>query len=340
MTRWLFLGALIFAATSASADRWFGSVSASCDSFANCSATPTMPDQPADSASVYLRRGGKANAPVEIYIHVNKPVEGGVTIRFAFGQTTLELPAGDVLTRQKKGDRIAGYWIAEGRVAEVLAALRKVDTARMSIAVAGQEQSLLVMLDGLDNALRFIDERQGRGGAQDALIDRGDRSPADAAAPKPLPAHDAWPKEIVRIFTREKCEGVTTFAELAAGFVATPAPGRELWQIACAGGNYNIHFLSIEIRNGDPKTARLLTLPTRSRPRPDSVVTNPTWWDARKELWAFERGRSAGDCGTVVRYRWTERGFTLVDERSKDDCDGRFDDPWTKWPAVKSPRKR
>jgi len=335
----LLLGALMLA-SPACADHWFGAVNAACDSFAACSATPNMPDQPADSASLYLRRAGTANAPVEIYIHVNKPVAAGVPIRFAFGQTAIELPAGDVQTR-REGDRATGYWIAESRVAELLAAMRKVDVARLTIPVGGQPQDLAVTLEGLDDALRFFDQRQGRTGAQDALIEAGARLAADAAAPKPLPARDAWPKQIERIFKRERCEDrLATFDDLTTGFIAAPARGRALWQIPCAGSNYNIHFLLIEIRDGDPKTARRLSFPTRSRARADSVVTNPVWWDARKELSAFERGRAHGDCGTVARYAWSARGFVLIDERAKDDCDGRFDDPWTKWPAVKSGRGR
>ena len=42
----------------------------------------------------------------------------------------------------------------------------------------------------------------------------------------------------------------------------------------------------------------------------------------------------------TFRYRWTERGFALADERRKEDCDGKFDDPWTRWPATKAKLRR
>src|SRR5690348_8714343 len=169
-------------ASPAWAEHRFGSISAGCDSFAACSATPNMPDKPADSASIYLRRAGTANAPVEIFIHVNKPVAAGVPIRLAFGQTAIELSAADVRTRRETtGDRITGYWVAESRAAELLTALRKVDVARLTMPVGGEPQDLPVTLDGLDDALRFFDERQGRNGAQDALIETGTRPAAGAA---------------------------------------------------------------------------------------------------------------------------------------------------------------
>ena len=331
------------AASPARAERWFGSVSASCDSFGECFATPDSPDRPADSALLHLLRSGKANAPLEFHVTVNKPVEGGVAIRLETEQGVIALAAGsDVLTRRETyngRDYLMGYFIADARATELLAMLRRATSARIVIAVAGEPQTITVNLNGLDEALRYFDEHQGRTGAQDALIEKGPRKPADAAAPRPLPAKDAWPREIAAIFAREKCEDeIATFDSLKEGFVAAPAPGRELWQIPCAGGNYNILFTLVEVRNGDMKSARALRFPTRLHKRSDSVLVNPSWWDARKELWAFEHGRAFGDCGTVTRYRWTPAGFSLLDQRRKDDCDGKSADPWTKWPVAKSRR--
>jgi len=68
------------------------------------------------------------------------------------------------------------------------------------------------------------------------------------------------------------------------------------------------------------------------------VLVNPVWWDARNEIWAFHRNRSFGDCGTVARYRWAARGFVLIDERRKEDCDDKFVDPWTRWPVTRPGR--
>lgn len=335
---------LLCLAPPAHADRWFGSVTVSCESFGLCVLFPAMPDPPGDSASIHVERSGQANAPVEILVRVNKPVEGGVPIRLEFGETVFDLkPGTDVQTRrdERDGARVIGYWIAAPRVAEVLAAMRRVDTGHLKITIAGQteEQDRLILLDGMDVALRYLDEWQGRAGAQDALLDKGPRAPADTPAPKPLPKKAEWPKEIARIFKRQNCEETLwTFEEMTRGSIAAVAPDRALWQIACAGGNYNVHFIFVEVRNGDPKTARSLDFPTRPGKRPGSVVTNPLWWYARKELWAFERYHSHGDCGLVTRYRFEGRGFKLIDQRRKDDCDGKFDDPWTRWPIVKVKR--
>jgi hypothetical protein len=332
----------LLAPAPAHADRWFGSVYLGCGSFGDCLVSPEMPDPPGDSASLQLQRSGKANAPVEIFMHVNKPIEGGAPVRLEFGETAFDLAPGDVVTRREKtpsGERLRGYWVAEARVSEVLAAMRRVDIGHLKIMIGGDNQDRLILLDGLDNALRNLDERQGRAGAQDALIDKGARVSADTAAPKPLPARAAWPKEIERIFKREKCDDrLATFDELADGSIAAMDGGHELWQIACAGGNYNTHSIMVDVRNGDMKTARTIDFPTRMRKRPDGVVTNASWWYARKELWAFERYHSHGDCGLVARYLWTARGFTLENQRRKEDCDSKFDDPWTSWRAVKSGR--
>lgn len=346
----LSLACLVALSLPARADRWFGSITASCDSFGLCGLFPEMPDPPGDSASLQIDRAGKADAPVEIRIYVNRPIEGGTPIRLELGAQTFDLkPGTDVLTRRMTHDgreRTTGYWIAAPRVGEVLAAMRKTDTGHLKITITDfygktQDQDRLILLDGLDNALRYLDERQGRAGAQDALIDQGPRPAADTAAPKPLPPRTEWPKEIARIFKREKCEDrLATFEELAAGSIAALSGDRELWQIACAGGNYNILFIFVEIRNHDPRTAHTLTFPTRRGRGRAGVLTNPVWWYGHKELWAFERHHSHGDCGQVARYRWTGRDFTLVDERRKEDCDSHFTDPWTTWAVTKAKRGR
>jgi len=337
-------------AAPAHADRWFGKITASCDSFGLCGLFPEMPDPPGDSASLQIARAGKADAPVEIRIYVNRPVEGGAPIRLELGDVAFDLkPGTDIVTRRATQDgkeRTVGYWIAAPRVGEVLAALRKTSTGHLKITITSfingetQAQDRLILLDGLDEALRYLDERQGRAGAQDAIILKGPRAAADVAVPKPLPARAQWPKEIERIFKRNNCEDrLATFEELQQGSIATPSAGHELWQVPCAGGNYNILFLGIDIRNADPKTARQLFFPTRLHRRATRVLTNPVWWDSAKEIWAFERGHSQGDCGTVVLYRWTGRGLALVNERQKEDCDGTFTDPWTTW-AKTQPKRR
>ena len=330
-------------ASPAHADRWFGSVAVTCDSFAECGLWPDMPEPPADPALLFLLRTGTANAPLQVVVRVNKPVEGGVPIRLTLGEATFELqPGTDVLTRRESFngvEHLTGYSIAPNRVDALLAAMRQANRGRLRLAVAGAPQEREIRLDGMDEALRYVDERQGRNGAQDALIDKGAREPADAAAPKALTARDTWPKPIARIFKREKCEErLATFDELSTGFVAMPAPGRELWKIPCAGGDYNILFILIDVRNGNAKTARVLTFPTQLRKRPSNVLVNPVWWDARNEIWAFHRNRSFGDCGTVARYRWAARGFVLIDERRKEDCDDKFVDPWTRWPVTRPGR--
>src|SRR5581483_1905239 len=139
-----------------------------------------------------------------------------------------------------------------------------------------QNQDRLILLDGLDAALRYLDERQGRAGAQDAVILKGPRAAADIAAPKRLPARTAWPKEIERIFKANRCEDrVPAFDWLTDGYIAAASPRHALWQVPCAGGNYNILFLVVDIRNHDSKTARQLFFPTRLRKRAASVLANP-----------------------------------------------------------------
>src|SRR5262249_36553179 len=92
---------LLALAVPARADRWFGSVQVDCESFGLCAVSPAMPDPPGDPESIEFDRTGKANAPLEIMVRVNKPVEGGTPIRLTFGETVFDLqPGTDVLTRR------------------------------------------------------------------------------------------------------------------------------------------------------------------------------------------------------------------------------------------------
>ena len=93
-------------ASPARADRWFGSVAVTCDSFAECGLWPDMPEPPADPALLFLLRTGSANAPLQMIVRVNKPVEGGVPIRLTLGEATFELqPASPSSAPRPRRDR-------------------------------------------------------------------------------------------------------------------------------------------------------------------------------------------------------------------------------------------
>jgi hypothetical protein len=297
-----------------------------------------MPDRPANSVVVGLTRAGTAEAPLEIRLRVNAPVESGVPVRLETPEGVLELAAGaDIATRRETigaKEVLTGYFVTQSRTSEMLARLLRASSARLIVPVAGETQSLKLELGGLEEALRYVDERQGRTGARDALIDKGERAPASAPVPARLPAQEAWPRNLRNIFDREGCEErLATFDELQEGFVASPASGEDIWVLPCSGGNYNIGFIAVR-RVGDKGKdigARLIGFPSRLGKRRLSVIINPVWWEARREMWSFERGRAAGDCGIVRRYAWSGTAFRLADERRKEDCDGNFADPWTAW---------
>src|SRR5215831_8544634 len=148
------LACLLALSLPARADRWFGSITASCDSFGLCGLFPDMPDPPGDSASLQIDRSGKADAPLEIRIYVNRPVEGGTPIRLELGTRTFDLqPGTDVTTRRITDDgkeRTAGYWIAPPRVLELLAAMRKTDAGHLKITITRfngekEEQERLIL---------------------------------------------------------------------------------------------------------------------------------------------------------------------------------------------------
>ena len=329
-------------------ERWFQSTSVACDSFSNCAATLDFLGTIPDSLGIHARRSGEANAALDIQIRVNAPVEGGVPTSFEADGTVLDLaPGSGVVTRRETEagkERVIGYFLAPGQAATVVELLRRSSSFRVTTLVEGRQKTLALSSAGLTEALRYMDERQGRAGAQDALVDKGSRDAADAAKPGALPERSAWPKEIEKVFKGERCEDTWLGDLLPEGFVAAPAPGRELWQIPCRAGNYEHDNILIEWRKGGAKAAQLLTFPTRTKirdmPRSRSgagrMARNSVWQEARRELWTFAHFHAHGDCGVAAHYRWTERGFLLLDERRKDDCDSKFVDPFTQWPKTRA----
>jgi hypothetical protein len=179
----------------------------------------------------FLLRTGTANAPLQVVVRVNKPVEGGVPIRLTLGEATFELqPGTDVLTRRE-----SFTW---GRAPDRLSRSHRTASTRCSPRCDRQtvdgsgsrsrerRRSARSGSTAWTRPLRYVDEppgtqwRAGRADRQGRARAGRCRRPEGADGRRHL-AESRSPAS----FKREKCEErLASFDELSTGFVAMPAP--------------------------------------------------------------------------------------------------------------------
>lgn len=86
----------------------------------------------------------------------------------------------------------------------------------------------------------------------------------------------------------------------------------------------------------EEKIAQVASYPQISEKGPTTVdvILNASWEAESGQLTALYKGRGLGDCGTSLIWEWNktsfESAFVLVEQRSKDNCDGVYDE----WPKV------
>jgi len=239
------------------------------------------------------------------------------------------------------------YFVADD---DALAALFPGLRAGRRLAVSyvreqGSRRSLAFSLTGLDAALAWIDLRQGRKGSQQTVSSpgasgrrlAGDRAPqrlgnAEGGAASVLPgaiakAHAAdtecdFPKRQPRLFTESIVRG-----RLDAIHV--------LFLLPCFAGPYNMGYRAYVHDERYPDDARPEFFATYSDARGwfgKADLINADWEPATKIITARELGRGIGDCGSLIRYRWTADGLRLVRYQYWEKCDGTHlaDD----WPVI------
>lgn len=238
-----------------------------------------------------------------------------------------------------------------------LAAAREV---RLSVMDEGPE----IPAAGAAAALLWIDERQGRLGATDALIRRGDRpaaaAPAAPALPRvtPAPAVDqggmaagnaplsgdenppkplALPAAVEALSMVKACRRDTadTAVVQEAVMSARLGPQTELWGVACSVGAYNASYALFVTGPGgaNPRPAAFPTWRPHGLTEGDQDwLTNPVYDPKTRTISHFPRGRGIGDCGVIQSWTWTGRGFVLNEEKSMGDCWGMGSNRWpTTW---------
>ena len=198
-----------------------------------------------------------------------------------------------------------------------------------------------IALDGLWEALVYMDERQGRLGTPTALLRRGRRPAASVPAAPALPVVQAAPRTSDRPLTISAARMMQARREMGCteeevGAVASgEAPthalgnGRTLIMMACGAGAYNYQAIPL-IASQDGRNIRIVPAlfdvyrePTEGEPDPKGYyVTNAEFDEASLTIGEYAKGRGIGDCGVAARYVWDGQAFRLIEQREMSECRG------------------
>ena len=209
----------------------------------------------------------------------------------------------------------------------------------------GARQALSFSLNGLANALAWIDDRQRRSGSREAVGVPGapGRKLAQAATPQsggaaPKKAANALPEAIAKIHAADaECDMQERMPQIfKEGTVrGSLDDNNTLFMLPCFAGAYNTGFRIYVFNMRYPEDVRPEYFAAYSDRRgwfgkPDLI--NAVYDPTTKTITAHELGRGIGDCGSLPSYRWTADGLRLVTFRYWAKCDGTHmaDD----WPVI------
>ncbi len=202
-------------------------------------------------------------------------------------------------------------------------------------------------LRGLPQALRYIDEQQGRVGSKGALAAFGD-GPVELAKPLPplpvmaedvAPVADAAPLDL----TPQEQAAARRLA-MCEAHIDTEHPlethaldaGHALVLLPCNAGAYNVSAVPLVATGGAGQwqfqIAKFDHVPgSTGDPGTPPLIVNARWNPVRGELSSFAKGRGLGDCGTAETYKWDGAAFRLIEARSMPVCRGAWE-----WPVLYS----
>ncbi|WP_368900466.1 DUF1176 domain-containing protein [Mixta calida] len=205
-------------------------------------------------------------------------------------------------------------------------------------------------LNGLNAALLFVDERQGRLNNQTALFKTGE-APAASVPPRPsaapalsvppvVPLNNAQTlvKNVIasqqQVLKQEECEPDD---EDVARSEAQPLDAQHaLVMINCGMGAYQSSSVLFVTPRAAPAKAEQLILPLplkddEGKPNSISWFTEASYDPHSGQLFHAARGRGIADCGESATWRYDGQLFHLISYNSQPGCDG--GEPGD-WPSV------
>ncbi|HCQ08409.1 MAG TPA: DUF1176 domain-containing protein, partial [Leclercia adecarboxylata] len=187
---------------------------------------------------------------------------------------------------------------------------------KKAITLANGKQ--VISLDGLKEALQFIDAQQKRGGSETAWINKGAQPPL-SVPPAPALKEVAVVNPTPTPLTREERSDLTDYGSWRINSsqcsldparrevrVTALTDDKALLMISCEAGAYNTVDLAWLVSRKKPFASHLVRLRLPFMPSSDSSemeLMNASFDEKNRELTTLALGRGIGDCGIQTRWR-------------------------------------
>jgi hypothetical protein len=303
-----------------------------CDNRFSCSAVSLIPDGAGEVYGVLVWIGREGGPDGEATIELS----GAYDLRGKVDLFVDNQPAGQIVAARNS---------ARATGPNALKLIQRLGSSYVFDIRIGKMSVAAPSLSGLAQALRYMDEQQGRIGSVAALAAVGDKpaslarpvpdevrfTPAASPASVPAPAGLTEAEQQVA-FGLAKCGGRPR-GDLPVELHMLD-PRHALALIACDAGAENVSSVVL-IATGEPgmrnfEVARFDLIPGfTGEPGIVPLLVNAQWNPARATLASFARGRPLGDCGTSETYRWDGAMFHLTEARAMPVCRGAWE-----WPVL------
>lgn len=305
----------------------FGDWTVVCDNVRTCSAYGFAEETSEATAYIRIARaGGAAAAPT---LTISGMGEGSALWR-------LEID-GIAVVRDLRAGAAEGevYQRAALDPAQSASLLRGLANGGLLSIWRGRDIVSVISLKGSSAALRWMDDRQGRGGTVTALVAKGPKPASAVPAPPPPPliapaapiSQAGLPKALPDAMKHpgESCDDdiESLGVEPQVFRLGTDVL---LWQTACSRGAYNIIYdLTLTDERGRLGRGAVVAYPGGER---TSQLMNVEFDAGSQTLTNFDKGRGLGDCGAFSSWVWTGRAFALKSSDLMPACRGVPLDDW------------
>ena len=312
-----------------------------CDNRLSCSAVSLLPQGAGDAYSVLVWIGREGGPDGESTIELS----GAYELR---GKIDL------FVDNDAAGQLVAARDMARATGPNAFKLIRRLGSSYSFDLRLGKASIAAPSLSGLAQALRYMDEQQGRVGSEAALAAIGDK-PASLARPLPedirfpLAATDMPPVPPAELSVDEQ-QAARTMAKCGGRpreFPVSLHPldaNHVLALVACDAGTDNVSSIVL-VGAGSAgarsfQYARFDFMPGfTGEPGAPPLIVNAQWNPVRGSLSSFARGRPLGDCGTSETYIWDGTMFRLTQARAMPVCRGAWEWPvlWSAAPLEGAP---
>ena len=105
----------------------------------------------------------------------------------------------------------------------------------------------------------------------------------------------------------------------------------QVYGILCETSAYNWPFAIYLVRDGELSDAERLYFADYSNDTGwtgTDLLFNASYDPKTKQLQGFSKARGLGDCGSLIRLKWTDEQFALMEFRYKEECDEDISKPF------------